>query len=51
MKINRYVTTKELADNIGISQRKIKENIRYLKSVGLVERIGSEKTGHWEVTH
>ncbi|MCX5792567.1 MAG: winged helix-turn-helix transcriptional regulator [Elusimicrobia bacterium] len=43
------ITTKELACIIGISERKIKENISKLKAKALVKRIGPDKGGHWEV--
>jgi len=49
LKENKRITTAELAQKIGISQRKIKENIRKLKGMGLLSRIGSEKSGYWEV--
>ncbi len=49
MKLNPHVTTKELSDIVGISNRKIKENIRKLKEKQLVNRIGSAKGGHWEI--
>jgi len=45
------MTLKELADNILISQRKIKENISKLKEKGLIKRIGSAKSGHWVLTN
>jgi len=34
---------------IGISQRKIKENITKLKAKGMIKRIGSARGGHWEI--
>jgi predicted HTH transcriptional regulator len=35
---------------VGISARKVKENISMLKEKGLVERIGNEKSGYWKIT-
>ncbi|MFQ5455352.1 MAG: ATP-binding protein [Nitrospirota bacterium] len=49
MKSNPYITAKELSGIIGISDRKIKENIKKLKEIGLIKRVGSAKGGHWEV--
>ena len=46
---NKYITTRELSEKIGISQRKIKENIGKLKNAGLIRRAGSAKGGHWEI--
>ena len=43
------ITTRELAEKVGISQRKIKENIAKLKTTGLIKRIGPAKGGHWEI--
>ena len=47
---NNKITTNELAEIIGISQRKIKENINKLKIAGLLSRIGPTKGGYWEIT-
>ncbi|MEA3343092.1 MAG: winged helix-turn-helix transcriptional regulator, partial [archaeon] len=47
---NSNATAKYLSSEIGISERKIKENIRKLKDKCLLKRIGPDKGGHWEVT-
>lgn len=44
------ITIPELSKIVGISERKIKENIRKLKGRGLLKRIGPDKGGYWEVT-
>ena len=44
---NKDFTTSKLAEIIGISQRKIKENIAKLKVTGVLKRIGSAKGGYW----
>jgi len=49
LKENNRITTAELAQKVGISQRKVKENIRKLKGIGLLSRIGSAKDGYWVV--
>ena len=46
---NKYVTTKYMSSVIGISERKIKENIRKLKEKGLLKRVGPAKGGYWKV--
>jgi len=46
---NSQITTKELSFLIGISERKIKENISKLKSKGILERVGPDKGGYWRV--
>jgi len=46
---NAYITTKELSEQVKISQRKIKENIGKLKDKDLIKRNGKAKGGHWEL--
>ncbi|MCK5484715.1 MAG: HTH domain-containing protein [Desulfobacterales bacterium] len=38
-----------LAKNLDVSPATVKRNIQKLKNIGAVKRIGSEKTGYWEV--
>lgn len=47
---NSLLSTSELANLVGISQRKIKENISKLKEMGILKRIGPAKGGHWQIT-
>ena len=46
---NPYITQKELTNIIGVGITTIENNIRYLKENGYIERIGSNKTGYWQV--
>ena len=46
---NSYLSVREIADEIGISNRAIEKQIAALKSQGKLKRIGSAKGGHWEV--
>lgn len=46
---NPNITTKELSEIIGISDRKIKENIKKLKNAGFLLRIGPAKGGYWKI--
>ena len=41
----------EIAENIGISKRKVLDNINKLKNRGLIKRIGPAKGGHWEIAN
>jgi len=50
MSENKKVTTSRIADNIGISKRKVLDNINKLKLLGFIKRIGSAKGGHWEIS-
>jgi ATP-dependent DNA helicase RecG len=44
-----FITISKLSLKIGISERKIRENISKLKKRGLVRRVGPDKGGHWKV--
>lgn len=46
---NRHITVVKLSGIVGISERKIKENIKKLKKRGFLKRIGPAKGGHWEI--
>ena len=48
MKINPKISAKKLADEIGISVRKIEENIAKLKKLDFIVRVGGTR-GYWEV--
>ena len=45
----KTISAKELSGIVGISQRKIQENISWLKEKGLIKRIGPDKGGYWKV--
>jgi len=49
MRKNAHVTAGDLSKAVGISERKIKDNIRKLKGKGFIKRIGPDKGGYWEV--
>ena len=46
---NKYITIKRLSESIGISERKTQENINKLKGKRLLERVGPDKGGYWEI--
>ncbi len=48
MQANRKVSASGLSEIVGISKRKIEENIAKLKKLGLVERVDGTR-GYWEV--
>jgi ATP-dependent DNA helicase RecG len=50
IKANPHATATEMAKAVGISERKIKENLKKLKVLGRLRRIGPDKGGHWEIT-
>lgn len=49
--INRekYITQAELSKLLGLSENCIYKNLRVLKAKGIIERIGSNKNGHWKI--
>ena len=49
VKINSYISKKELSNKIGISTTAIDKNISKLKQKGLLKRIGPDRGGYWEV--
>ncbi len=49
IKKNPKITSEELAKIVGISSRKIRDNIKKLKNEGLIGRVGGRKEGYWEV--
>lgn len=49
MKEEPGITIAKLSELIGIGNSGIKKNIVKLKELGVVERLGSDKTGSWKV--
>ena len=47
---NGNLTRDELAERTGLSLGGIKKIINSLRENGLIERVGSNKTGYWKVT-
>jgi len=46
---DKTITAKRLSHSIGISERKIKENLKKLKEKRLLQRVGPDKGGFWEI--
>ena len=46
---NIPVNVPNLASMLGVSEKTIKRDIAAMQSAGFIKRIGSDKTGHWEV--
>lgn len=49
MKEKPDITIAKLSEMIGIGNSGIKKNIATLKAMGVIERLGSDKTGRWKV--
>lgn len=46
---NPNITAAQLSVILGISVTAVQKNIEYLKTIGCIERIGSNKSGYWKV--
>jgi len=49
VKQNNTISMSEMAKEIGISKRKILDNMNKLKTYNLIKRIGSAKRGFWQI--
>ena len=49
IKSNNYITIKELAEKIKISETAIQNNLSKLKLLGIIARMGSDKSGYWKI--
>ena len=46
---NAKITVAELRQRTGKAERTVKRALASLKEKGLIERVGSDKTGYWKV--
>ena len=49
IKKDKYITRTKLAEINNVSVETIKRDIRKLKQMNLIKRIGSDKTGFWQI--
>lgn len=49
VKNNNQITLVQMAEKVGISKRKILDNINKLKHKKLIERVGNPKKGYWKI--
>ena len=49
IKENKYITTNEISDKLNKELSTIKKSIKVLKDVGILARIGTNRTGYWEI--
>ena len=49
IKQNPRITIAQMAEALSVSDRMVKKHLAVLKGNGLVARIGSNKTGYWEI--
>ena len=48
IKKNPFITQSELSELVGITRKAIIQNMKKLQDAGLIERVGSDKSGKWE---
>ncbi len=46
---NPHLTADELAIKLGVSVRTVKRRLKGLKDIGAIARVGSDKTGYWQI--
>ncbi len=49
IKGNNHITAQEISHRLGFSIATVKRKIKWLKDEGIIERIGSDKSGHWKL--
>ncbi|MDR3013691.1 MAG: putative DNA binding domain-containing protein [Chitinispirillales bacterium] len=49
MRLKPTISAKTIAEEIGLTTRGVEKNIHVLKDLGLIERVGPAKGGHWVV--
>ena len=47
--VNPGITANGIAMQSGLKERQVRNHITVLKKSGIIKRVGSNKTGHWEV--
>lgn len=50
LRADNHLTTALVAEALGISDRMVRKHLTTLKEKGLISRIGSNKTGYWEIS-
>ncbi len=49
MKKNSKITYNELVEKLGINPSAVQKNIKKLKKIGIIKRIGRKRSGYWKV--
>lgn len=50
LRANPKATAEKMASALGVSDKTIKRHLKALREQGRIRRVGSDKTGHWEIT-
>jgi len=49
LRANPRITSQKIAHTLGLTDRTIKRALKALREAGVIKRVGSDKTGHWEI--
>ncbi|MFZ2655392.1 MAG: winged helix-turn-helix domain-containing protein [Victivallales bacterium] len=49
LRSNSRITQKEIISETGLSRRGVEWNLKELKKAGRIRRIGSDRSGNWEM--
>ena len=49
IKVRPQITQQKLAEKIGLERRQVSRIMKTLQEKGIIRRVGSKKTGHWEI--
>lgn len=47
--INPNITSNDMSYSLGISDRMVRNHIKILREANIIQRVGSNKKGHWEI--
>ena len=50
VQVNDQVNVPNLATLFGVSEKTIRRDLYVLRDMNLIHYVGSDKTGHWEIT-
>jgi predicted HTH transcriptional regulator len=51
LRANPRITSQKIAHTLGVTDRTIKRALKALRDAEVIRRVGSDKTGHWEIIH
>ena len=51
IELDNAITVKQLSEKLNFGTTKIKSNITKLKELGILNRVGPDRGGHWEAGH
>ena len=51
VKSDNYIRANTMAQKIGMSEKTIYRAIKKLKELNMINRIGDDYSGHWEITN